>query len=177
MEVRAAGPSTARDAGASRGRRPVVCLEIETPARTEARLRGLLRSAQIEILNRSYSWEGIAQDAFPAAIRPEALALTRHGDGWSQLIPNGDPGRPDCWAVVAFHFAPRANTDGFTAWLASYLRRRVGPRVMIASGSNDRTGAAYLYWGVPSPQRELLNRELAILSTPPMTGVRAVGLL
>ncbi|MGZ8998439.1 MAG: DUF6196 family protein [Allosphingosinicella sp.] len=152
-------------------------MEIETPARTEARLRGVLRAADVEILKPSFAWEDIAREAFPAGINVDALALAQDGEGWSQLIPVADPHRADTWALAGFHFSPRANTDGFTDWLASYLRRRVGPKVMIASGFNNRTGASYLYWGVPSHFREALVRELAILSTPPMTGVRAVGLL
>ena len=181
MGFQAAAPTARKGANESRerlgGRGQVVGLEVETPARTEARLRDVLRAAQIDILRHDYAWASLSREAFPAGISAEALALTQDGDGWNQLVPASGARRSDAWALVAFHFGPGANTDGFTDWLATCFRRRVGPKLMIASGFNERTGVSYLYWGVPARFREALAREIAILATPPVTGVRAVGLL
>ena len=155
----------------------MVHAEIETPSRTEARLRAVLRAAEVDILRALYAWEPLPDGSFPGGIKSEAVALTRDQDGWSQLVPATGTPRTESWALFCFHFGPSARTDGFTDWFAGYLRRRVGSRVMVANGLNGREGGLYGYWGVPARQREQVIRELAILTTSPVTGVRAVGLL
>ena len=157
------------------GRQSVLGLDVETPSRTEARLRDALRSAEIRLLEPAYAWT-LVED-FPSQVSDEAVALAKDEDGWSQLVPAPGARVAEGWALIRFRFGDGSNIDGLTDWLAAFLRRRVTPRLMIASGLSQRTGRLYLYWGVPPALREQVMREIDILSTSPPTGVRSVGLL
>ena len=157
------------------GRQSVLGPEVETPSRTEARLREALRSAEIVLMESPYAWRLVAN--FPSQVSDEAVALARDEDGWSQLVPAPGARSASGWALIRFRFVAGAAIDGFTDWLAAHLRRRVTPRLMIASGLSQRTGGLYLYWGVPLALREQVMREIDILSSQPATGIRSVGLL
>ena len=131
--------------------------------------------AQHPDIESPYAWRPVAD--FPSQVSGEAVALARDEDGWSQLVPAPGARSASGWALIRLSFVAGAAIDGLTDWLAAYLRRRVTPRLMIASGLSQRTGGLYLYWGVPLALGEQVMREIDILSSQPATGIRSVGLL
>jgi hypothetical protein len=159
-----------------RGVPSVALVDVETPALTEVRLIGALRAADCELLEGEFAWQRIDASAFPAAVAAGAVALARNGQQWSQLAPAvGD--RAETWALLSLRFSPGTNVDGFVAWFAAHLRRRIGPRLILANQFVAESGRAAFLWGVPPSARHALTREVAILKSPSPTGVRGIALM
>ena len=147
----------------------MVCFEIETPSRFEARLRGALASGETRILNEPYVWEAVD--------RPDerAVALVRCGQSWCQLVPASPSDASHKSVLISVEFQDDAHVEGFIEWFATQLRRRVSPLISVVAGVSGR--APFAYFAVPETVRSQLTRELDILTSPPRTGVRAVGLI
>lgn len=178
MDMQAAALTARMGATASCGRygggRSSLGLEVESPSQTEVRLNAALRAAEIQILEQPYAWATIGQDNFPEGLNKDAVALVQDGHGWSQLIPAS---RKESWTLICMRFRAGVNVEGFLEWFAFYLRRRVTPRFMIVGALGELTSGPHFCWAVPWSVREQAVREIEILSTPPRTGVRGVGLM
>jgi hypothetical protein len=126
----------------------MVDVSIETPEETEARLRRVIRSAELKVYEGAYAFTEFPPDAFPRAVDPKALALVRDDEVWSQLAPHPG-GRAQAFTVFRFHFPPGLDNSGFVGWLATHLKRRFGTGVFVVCGQNTGRGGIFDYWGCP----------------------------
>jgi hypothetical protein len=125
-------------------------LSRDGPAETEARLRRVVAEAALEILPGAWWFDELPLAAFPARVRPDAVALVRDGNCWSQLVPvrSGDAPaeRVRLWC---FHFPAGLDNSGFVGWLATQIKRETGSGVLVVCGHNSARGGIYDYWGCP----------------------------
>jgi hypothetical protein len=63
----------------------MVDISQETPEETERRLLTVIRNAELRILDGPFGFSEFDLVEFPAAVRPDALALIRDEDRWSHL--------------------------------------------------------------------------------------------
>ena len=97
----------------------------ETPAETEARLLRVLDRATFEVFDGAFAFDEFPVAEFPERMRPDAFALVRDDEHWSQLVPSDDS-ELELFTVFRFHFEPRLDNSGFVGWLATHLKRTVG---------------------------------------------------
>jgi len=150
----------------------MVDISYETVEETDSRLRHVVRAAQLKVYERSYTFDEFALDKFPVAVDPEALALVRDDETWSQLVPHRG-GTAEAFTIFRFHFLAGLDNSGFVGWLATHLKRRLGSGVFVVCGHNDARGGIFDYWGCPVEIREGLLAEIKNLvngaGTPELT--------
>jgi len=126
----------------------MVDISRETPDETEARLRRVICAADLKVYEAPYAFTEFALDEFPHAVDPEAVALVRDDQVWSQLAPHrGDDSQ--AFTVFRFHFPPGEDNSGFVGWLATHFKRRFGTGVFVVCGQNSARGGVFDYWGCP----------------------------
>lgn len=125
----------------------MVHVSQETEEQTEARLLQVVKSARLTVHDGVYAFEEFPLVDFPTRARPDALALVRDDQVWSQLVPSQGLGEP--FRVFRLHFAPDADNSGFVGWLATRLKRAFGTGVFVTCGMNSNDGGVFDYWGVP----------------------------
>jgi hypothetical protein len=126
----------------------MVDVSHETAEESDARLRRVIRAAQLKVCERPYAFAEFALDKLEVAADPEALALVRDDETWSQLIPHrGDAAEQ--FAIFRFHFPPDLDNSGFVGWLATHLKRHLGTGVFVVCGQNTARGGIFDYWGCP----------------------------
>ena len=126
----------------------------ETPEATDARLRGVVARADLQVYPNLYAFfETPLGDGLPGALRPDALACVRDGDVWSQLAPCSDEGR-ELFGLFSFHFPAGLDNSGFVGWLATLCKRDLGTGLFVVCGQNSTRGGIFDYWGCPAAQRE-----------------------
>jgi hypothetical protein len=91
--------------------------------------------------------------SFPGAANPDALALVRDDEVWSQLVPC-EVLAQELFGLFRFHFPSGADNSGFVGWLASRLKHRFGTGVFVTCGQNGLDGGIFDYWGVPAALAE-----------------------
>lgn len=140
----------------------MVDISHETVRETEARLRHVIRAAQLKVYERPYIFAEFPLDSFPVSVDPEAIALIRDDENWSQLVPYRH-GSADRFAIFRFHFPSGIDNSGFVGWLATHLKRRLGTGVLVVCGQNAALGGIFDYWGCPVNIREQVLAEIANL--------------
>lgn len=149
----------------------MVDISHETVEETDQRLRRVLRAAELKVYEPSYAFTEFALDEFPAAVDPEAIALVRDDETWSQLVPHcGDAA--ELFAIFRFHFPAALDNSGFVGWLATHLKRRFGTGVFVVCGHNAERGGIFDYWGCPESIRETILTEIGNLADTPSDRVR-----
>ncbi len=126
----------------------MVDISRETEAETEERLLRVIQLAELRAYDRPFVFQEFPLSGFPSLASPEALAVVRDDQVWSQLVPS--PGRGEEFHIFRFHFPPGVDNSGFVGWLASRLKRRFGTGVFVTCGQNSDAGGIYDYWGVPT---------------------------
>jgi hypothetical protein len=123
-------------------------ISVETPAQTAERLRGVIREAKFAIVNGTWRFDEFAAAEFMSEANPNALALVRDGDRWSQLVP-ASATKGEMLAVWMFHFPDAADNSGFVGWLASEIKARTGSGLAVVCGQNSERGGIFDYWMCP----------------------------
>jgi hypothetical protein len=122
----------------------------EGPAETDARLRRVVAEAALDTFPGAWWFDELPLAAFPARVRPDAVALVRDRDCWSQLVPVRPEDAPaERVRLWCFHFPAGLDNSGFVGWLASRIKRETGSGVMVVCGHNSARGGIYDYWGCP----------------------------
>jgi hypothetical protein len=137
----------------------VVDISHETIAETEARLGRVFSASTLKILEETYSFSEFPVDTLRVAVAPDALALVRDDETWSQLVPSRE-GASEAFTIFRFHFPAGMDNSGFVGWLATHLKRRLGTGVFVVCGYNSARGGIFDYWGCPASLREELLFEL-----------------
>jgi hypothetical protein len=117
------------------------------------------------ILDESYAFEEFPLAEFSAKANPEALALVRDDQVWSQLVKSNDA-NAELFAIWRFHFPADADNSGFVGWLAMHLKELFGTGVFVVCGQNSADGGIFDYWGCPWELRESVFREVQRLVSP-----------
>lgn len=141
----------------------MVDISLEDDEATDARLRMVTRLASLHVYPDAYSYAEFPLERFTIHARPDALALVRDDELWSQLVPAGDDAAQR-FKIFRFHFPPGIDNSGFVGWLASHLKRRFGTGVVVICGQNSRSGGIYDYWGCPSEIGQEVTQEVMLLS-------------
>jgi hypothetical protein len=118
----------------------------ETSEQTHARLRHVIQHAWLKVYGGRWVFEEFPAVEFNTRVSPEAIALVRDDQVWSQLVPHF--GQGEAYRVLSFHFPPGVDHSGFVGWLASMIQQNFGAGVFVTSGSNGEAGI-FDYWGVP----------------------------
>ncbi len=132
----------------------------EPDAQTEARLLTVIALADFVSYDGAFGFvESSAREIGPE-IRPDAVAVVRDDEVWSQLVPiDGDnAGTAERCALFRFHFPPGIDNSGFVGWLATRLKRELGTGVFVICGVNSRRGGICDYWGCPVATRDEARR-------------------
>ncbi len=82
-------------------------------------------------------------------MNPNALALVRDQDIWSQLIPSNND-LSEQFVLFSFHFDGCADNSGFVGWLANHLKQVLGTGLFVTCGQNSSRGGIFDYWGCPA---------------------------
>ena len=125
-------------------------IQTETPAQTDSRLRRVLHDAEIHPLPREWHFIEFAHTAFRTSLHPEALALIRDGDRWSQLVP-ADSSATEPLTLWSIHFQTGVDNSGFVGWLATLVKQHTGSGVAVVCGQNTERGGIFDYWCAPFP--------------------------
>ena len=137
----------------------MVDISYETMTETDTRLRRVISAAQLKVYEQPYAFIEFALDKLAIAADPDALALVRDDETWSQLVPHR-AGVTESFAIFRFHFPAGLDNSGFVGWLATHLKRRVGTGVFVVCGQNTARGGIFDYWGCPISIREGVLAEL-----------------
>jgi hypothetical protein len=140
----------------------------ESPVETEQRLFRLARSATLEVQDGDWWFEEFSAAELSARLRPDAVALVRDGDRWSQLVPErGGDRAVEPMRLWSFHFPPDWDNSGFVGWLATRLKARTGSGVIVVCGRNDASGGIFDYWGCPVAAAPAVMGEILALRSGP----------
>lgn len=131
----------------------------ETPEQTSARLRRVIREAELRVYERSYAFVEVKVSDFPHHLLSDALAFVRDEDVWSALVPSSAP-EHEKFALFSFHFKPGFDNSGFVGWLASHFKQKLGTGVMVVCGQNSNRGGIFDYWGAPEALADAVIAEL-----------------
>jgi len=132
----------------------------ETDAETDARLRRVIALADFVVYDDTFAFLESPAAGTPAEPRPDAVAIVRDDDVWSQLVPLAPANKDaaELCALFRFHFPPGVNNSGFVGWLATHLKRELGTGVFVICGQNSRRGGIFDYWGCPLALRDDVRR-------------------
>jgi Family of unknown function (DUF6196) len=126
----------------------MVSISHESATATEARLRLVIRTSRLDVLEGGWAFEEFPLQDFTAMANPKALALVRDDQVWSQLVPSDDS-ELERFGVFCFHFPADADNSGFVGWLATHLKRKFGTGVFVTCGQNSQDGGIFDWWGCP----------------------------
>lgn len=121
----------------------MVSISHERPVESEARLRAVLRAAQVVHLPGAWCFERF--DGDPS---PQALATVKDVDGWCALVPataNAD----EPFGVTLTTFSPQIDNSGYVGWLATAIKQHLGSGVFVICGDNPHRGGIFDYLGYP----------------------------
>jgi hypothetical protein len=121
----------------------MVSVARETADETRRRLRRVIRRARLKVCEGIWAFEEFPPADFPARVSPQALALVRDEEPWSQLVPYRGSGEP--LTLFRFHFPPGADNSG-----ATLIKESLGSGVAVTCGSNSSAGGVFDYWAVPA---------------------------
>ena len=137
----------------------MVNISHETIEETDRRLRDVIRGVQLKVYKGPYAFMEFALNKFPLAVDPEALALVRDDERWSQLVPRRNDSA-EAFTIFRFHFPAGLDNSGFVGWLATHLKRHLGTGVFVVCGHNPERGGIFDYWGCPLEVGEAVLSEI-----------------
>ncbi|SCY50568.1 MULTISPECIES: DUF6196 family protein [unclassified Pseudomonas] len=146
----------------------MVNISHETAETAERRLLRVTTQARVRFFTGTYAFLEFPLSSFPNAVRPDALALVRDDNVWSQLVPC-DAVEQELFGVFRFHFPEGADNSGFVGWLATRLKQRFGTGVFVTCGQHRDDGGIFDYWGVPATLASDVFREIQTLVDGPLT--------
>ena len=141
-------------------------ISVETSEHTEARLLRVLSQAEWHVLQGNYVFTEFPLDQFLQSADPQALALVRDDEVWSQLAPSVDSSL-ELFTLFRFHFPPGVDNSGFVGWLATHLKRELGTGVFVICGQNTSHGGIFDYWGVPAVLSDDVRAVVAAMRASP----------
>src|SRR5262245_6971826 len=104
----------------------------ETAERSDERLHRVAAAATIAVREGAWWYDEIPLHSCPRRVRPDAIALVRDADGWSQLVPVAPADRPkETLRVWSCHFPGGLDNSGFVGWLATRIKERTGSGVAV----------------------------------------------
>jgi Family of unknown function (DUF6196) len=121
----------------------MVSISQERPVESEARLREVLRAAQLVHLPGAWCFERLEGDPSPGA-----LATVKDVDGWCALVP-ATTHADEPFGVTLTTFSPQLDNSGYVGWLATTIKRRLGSGVFVICGDNPHRGGIFDYLGYP----------------------------
>lgn len=127
----------------------MVNISHETTEDTERRLLRVTTQARVRFYPGTFAFLEFSLSSFPSAVSPDALALIRDDEVWSQLVPCDDL-KQELFGLFRFHFPAGADNSGFVGWLATRLKQRFGTGVFVTCGQHQEDGGIFDYWGVPA---------------------------
>ena len=140
-------------------------ISAETPEETDHRLRRIAALMEVELLDGVWWYQELTPDEYPRRVRPDAIALIRGPNGWSQLVPvTGGDNAPERFRLWCCHFPAATDNSGFIGWLASRIKHRTGSGVFVVCGSSAADGGIYDYWGCPEAIAGPVLEELRAIS-------------
>jgi Family of unknown function (DUF6196) len=142
----------------------VVNVSHEKPHEVETRIRRVVQETRLTVYDEPYAFDEFPLGLFKERANPEALALVRDDDVWSQLV-KAAPNALKPFAVWRFHFPEGADNSGFVGWLATHLKKRFGTGVFVVCGQNSNEGGIFDYWGCPWELRANVIGEIRALVT------------
>lgn len=121
----------------------MVSISHERPVESEARLRAVLRAAQLVHLPGTWCFERVEGD-----LLPQALAMVKDVDGWCALVP-ATTHACEPFGVTLTTFPPQIDNSGYAGWLATTIKQRLGSGVFVICGDNPHRGGIFDYLGYP----------------------------
>ncbi len=138
----------------------------ETPEQTQRRLQRVAAAARIEFLEGEWWYEAFPLNDLATRRRPDAVALVRDQDCWSQLVPVRVGDHPlESFRLWRFHFPGEVDNSGFVGWLATRIKERAGSGIFVVCGYDSRHGGIYDYWGCPAAAAVAVLTEIRALTT------------
>lgn len=131
----------------------------ETPEQTTQRLLRVIAQAELKIHAEVYVFEEFPLGDLQQNLKPEALALVRDDQVWSQLI-RAEDSAGEQFKIFSFHFADNLDNSGFVGWLATHLKQKTGTGVFVVCGQNSKRGGIFDYWGCPLEVAEIVVSEI-----------------
>lgn len=133
----------------------MVDISIETPAKTEQRLRQVIQQSTLEVLDGHYVFDEFPLKDFADRADEHALALVRDNEVWSQLVAAESASQqsdqaPELFKIFLFHFDKGGDNSGFVGWLATHLKRKLGTGVIVICGNNSQRSGVFDYYGCPA---------------------------
>ena len=122
-------------------------ISTETQEQTEARLKEVIRTADLKIYPNEYYFKEVPVDKFQ--LEEQALAAVRDEEVWSFLIPAASS-ETENFKIFSFHFKDGFDNSGFVGWLATTIKRELGTGVFVICGQNTSRGGIFDYWGCPT---------------------------
>jgi len=127
----------------------MVNISKETPKETHQRLTEVITRCDLKIYDKTYAFLEFPLQEFPEAVDPDALALVRDDEVWSQLVPCSDP-EEELFTIWRFHFDPSDDNSGFIGWIANHLKEKFGTGIFVTCGQNRSRGGIFDYTGCPA---------------------------
>ena len=127
----------------------MVNVSHESVEETVNHLRRMITRCDLATYSRTYCFEEFPLSEMPRRIRPDALAVVRDDDVWSQLVPSDDTSR-ELFSLWRFHFREGDDNSGFVGWLADHLKRKLGTGIFVVCGQNSDRAGIFDYWGCPA---------------------------
>jgi hypothetical protein len=136
----------------------------ETPEQTDQRLRHVAAATDIEVLEGEWWFEEFPLERFGDRVRPDAIAVVRDSDGWSQLVQARTDDRPtERFRLWCCHFPADLDNSGFVGWLATRIKRKTGSGILVVCGQNSARGGIYDYAGCPADVADVVLEEVRAL--------------
>jgi Family of unknown function (DUF6196) len=142
----------------------MVDISHETYEETISRLMHVIRACDLKVYEGSYVFNEFPLDRLSTDLSPNAIAIVRDDELWSQLVPyNGE--LCQAFKIFRFHFPSKMDNSGFVGWLATHLKQRFGTGVFVVCGQNRKRGGIFDYWGCPVELAEEVIAEVKSLVT------------
>ena len=126
----------------------MVQISHETQEQIDIRLKKVISESDFKTYEETYTFEEFPLDQLESNVSPNAIALVRDSELWSQLVPSNDS-KLELFTVFSFHFDNCSDNSGFVGWLASRLKQELGTGVFVTCGQNSKRGGIFDYWGCP----------------------------
>ena len=126
----------------------MVQISHETQEQIDIRLKKVISESDFKTYDETYTFEEFPLDQLESNVSPNAIALVRDSELWSQLVPSNDS-KLELFTVFSFHFDNCSDNSGFVGWLASRLKQELGTGVFVTCGQNSKRGGIFDYWGCP----------------------------
>ncbi len=150
----------------------------ETPEQTHRRLQRVAAAARIEFLEGEWWYEAFPLNDLATRQRPDAVALVRDQDCWSQLVPVRVGDHPlESFRLWRYHFPGEVDNSGFVDWLATRIKERTGSGIFVVCGYDSRHVSTASGGEVSSETLFTFGQEGAVVSAHYVGGTVRLGYL